>query len=102
MTRLVYVPNRILDLNGVADGASVTVYQSGTTTKISLFADPGCTVPVANPYTVSAGAAFPALYYSYVGNIRVYIVSDSGEIKDDDPYYSIVLTTEIQNCSRIN
>lgn len=86
MPRLTYIPNRILDMNGISDGASVTVYQSGTTTKIALYSDPAGTVLATNPYTVAAGAPLPAIYYIYTGDIRLYILLESGEIQDEDPY----------------
>jgi hypothetical protein len=87
MARLAYVPDRIIDHNGIADGATVYVYQSGTTTPISIYSDSACTVPYANPFTVAAGAAFPHIYYTYTSAIRMKIVSAvDGSIIDNDPY----------------
>jgi hypothetical protein len=53
--RIVYIPNRVIDANGIADGASLYVYQSGTSTPVSLYSDINLTVPVSNPYVVAAG-----------------------------------------------
>jgi hypothetical protein len=86
MTRITYFPNRVIDSDGIADGASIYVYQTGTTTLVSLFSDAGLSVPVANPYVLAAGAVVPPLYHSYAGNIRLYVVSDSGDVTDVDPY----------------
>jgi hypothetical protein len=87
MTQLTYVPNRIIDHNGIADGAMVHVYQSGTTTHITLYSDSACTVPMANPFDVAAGAEFPNVYYTYASLIRLKIISAvDGSITDKDPY----------------
>lgn len=86
MSRISYAPNRIIDNNGIADGGSLYVYQSGTTTPISLYLNEDCTIPATNPYVVATGAAVPYLYYNYTGSIRLYVVSTSGDIQDQDPY----------------
>lgn len=86
MSRIIYIPNRVIDANGISDGASVYVYQSGTSTPVSLFSDAGFTTPVSNPYVVSTGAPVPALYHNYAGNVRVRVVSTDGNVDDTDPY----------------
>lgn len=100
MSRITYIPNRIIDSDGIADGANVYVYQSGTTTPISLFLNPECTVATTNPYVVASGAALPPLYYNYVGAVRVRIVSIPGTIQDEDPYTLLDLIVGISVVSR--
>ena len=85
-TALNYYTSRVVTTDGIADGGSVYVYQSGTTTVISLYTDAAATIPAPNPYILSAGAQFPTLYYTYTGNIRLYIVTTTGAIEDRDPY----------------
>jgi hypothetical protein len=85
-TRINYIPNRVIDQNGIADGASLYVYKTGTTTLVNLFSDTRRTVPVTNPYTVAAGASVPPLYTDEAGSIRLKIVSSNGFIEDFDPY----------------
>lgn len=86
MARYTYIPNRVIDSNGIADGASIYFYQIGTTTPITIYADPDMTVEVLNPVVVPAGAEVPAIYYRE-DEIRVRVVSEKGEvIFDDSPY----------------
>ena len=87
MTRLAYIPNRIIDHNGIADGATVHVYLSGTTTHVNLYSDAEMTVPMANPFTVAAGAVFPTVYYDSSVDIKLTIVSALDDsIEEYDPY----------------
>jgi hypothetical protein len=79
-----YVPNRVIDADGIADGASIYVYLPTTTSPVSLYADPLYTTPVSNPYTVAAGAAVPALYTNHP-SVRVQIVTATGT-ENYDPY----------------
>lgn len=96
MSRFQYIPNRVIDTDGIADGASIYIYQAGTSTLISLYTDAGFTIPTTNPYVVAAGAAVPSLYYNYAGNIRVRVVNATGgEVSDDDPYGAPVLSSEL-------
>lgn len=91
MNRIKYIPNRVIDTDGIADGASIYVYQTGTTTPVSLFSDEALSIPVANPYVVASGGAVPTLFHSYSGDVRLYIVSDSGDIYDEDPYIGYIV-----------
>lgn len=85
--RFEYIPNRVIGLNGIADGANIYFYQSGTTTPISIYADDAYTTPLANPYQVVTGAAVPSIYWNYAGAVRVRIVESSGSVPyDEDPY----------------
>jgi hypothetical protein len=96
MSRITYIPNRVIDANGIADGAAIYVYQSGGTTPVPLFSDVGYGTPVSNPYVVTSGALVPALFTNYEGDIRVRIVSSKGVVvSDDDPYGSIVLSSDL-------
>lgn len=89
MARITYIPNRVIDINGIADGAAVHVYQTGTTTPVPLFLDEDFTVPTSNPYVVFAGAAVPPLYHNYPGDIRLFVVSEAGTVQDEDPYVGL-------------
>lgn len=85
-TRFNYVPNRIIDTDGISDGASVHFYLPGTTEHVDLFLDAEATIAAQNPYFVPAGAAVPPLYYTE-GAVRVRIETTSGDIPfDEDPY----------------
>lgn len=96
MARFKYIPDRIIDINGIADGASIYFYQSGGTTPISIYSDPEYGDELSNPYVVPAGAQVPEIYYSYSGTIRVRIVTSAGvEIMDEDPYDELVTTTDL-------
>jgi len=87
MARIQYIPNRVIDSNGISDGAEIFVYQSGTDTKVALFSDDGFTTSISNPVPVPAGAEVPVFYTSYSGFLRVKVVEASGVISmDDDPY----------------
>lgn len=91
MTRIQYIPNRVIDSDGIADGANVFVYQSGTTTLAALFSDDDLSVPLPNPLIVPAGAEIPIFYTSHVGAIRLRVVDSSGFVsQDEDPYTSPV------------
>lgn len=91
MARITYVPNRVIDSDGIADGAAIYVYQTGGTTLVPLFSDSGYTVPVTNPYVVTTGAVVPTLFTNEAGGIRVRIVSSDGGVPfDEDPYTAFV------------
>lgn len=93
MTRIQYIPNRVIDSNGIADGASVFVYQTGTTTKVSLFSDEALTQPITNPLVLPSGAEIPPFYTSYNGQLRVRVIDADGiVVLDDDPYKGFAST----------
>lgn len=88
MARIQYIPNRVIDSNGIADGAQIHVYQSGTTTHVPLFSDEGMTVPLTNPVIVPAGAEVPVFYTDYAGPLRLRVIESVGFIaQDEDPYF---------------
>lgn len=84
--RITYTPNRVIDSNGIADGASIFVYLTGTTTLVPIYSDEGLLTNLPNPYVVPAGAAVPTIYHTQTVNIRVKVVNSSGAtVSDDDP-----------------
>lgn len=98
MARIQYIPNRVIDTNGISDGANVHVYQSGTTTHVNLFSDAGFTVPIANPMVVPAGAEIPIFYTNYASPLRLRVVESSGIVsQDEDPYTSPVTNTDLSD-----
>lgn len=88
MARIRYIPNRVIDTNGIADGATIGVYQTGTLTPVSIYSDAGFSNALANPYTVVAGAAVPEIFANYTpSELRVRVVSSGGSVvSDDDPF----------------
>ncbi|MCR4297255.1 MAG: right-handed parallel beta-helix repeat-containing protein [Gallionella sp.] len=95
MARFTYIPNRVIDSNGISDGANIYFYQVGTTTPVSIFSDAALTTPASNPYPVAVGAIVPALYYAET-DIRVKIIDDGGNtVSDDDPYERPITQTEL-------
>jgi hypothetical protein len=82
-----YINNRIIDSRGLAVGSQVYFYLTGTTTLTTVYADAALTTPIANPYTVNAGAAIPNIYLDPSITYRVRIVGSTGQVIDDlDPY----------------
>lgn len=85
--RYTYIPNRVIDQNGVSSGATISVFQTGTTTPVTIYSDEALTTPLENPLTVSAGAIVPVIYHNESGDVRVVVAqSDGTTISDDDPY----------------
>lgn len=84
--RYEYTPRRVIDIDGISDGAVFYFYKTGSTTPVSMFYDSAYLNPAPNPFTVSAGAKMPFLYTDYVGDLRVRIVNTSGEVDEQDPY----------------
>lgn len=78
---------RLIDSNGIADGAEIYFYQTGTLTKISIYSDAALSVPLTNPVVVASGAAVPSIYWdsSYI-SVRRRIVYADGSVDDTDPY----------------
>jgi hypothetical protein len=85
--QFIYIPNRIIDSRGLAVGALIYFYLTGSTTKINVYSDQSLTTPVANPYVVNAGAAVPDVYWDSSLVVRVRVVAVTGEvISDEDPW----------------
>ena len=86
MARYTYIPNRVIDSDGISDGANIYFYLPGTTTPVSVYSDAALSVAASNPYPIAAGAAVPALYYAEA-LVRVRVVDSAGAVvSDDDPY----------------
>lgn len=101
MARYRYIPNRVIDTNGISDGASIGVYQTGTMTPVSIYSDDTLTTPLTNPYVVPSGAAVPTIYFvGSPADVRVRVVSDGGSvISDDDPYDPVLNTTDLSSAT---
>lgn len=85
--RIQYIPNRVIDTNGISDGAAIHIYQAGTTTPVSIYSDSGLSAPLTNPLLVPAGAEVPAMYHDFSGNVRLRVVASDGSVPmDEDPY----------------
>lgn len=85
--RFSYVPNRVIDQDGISDGATISVFDTGTTTPLTIYSDEGLTTPISNPVTVASGAAVPPIYYADADTARVQVAQSDGTIiSDDDPY----------------
>lgn len=94
--RIPYIPNRVIDTNGISDGASIYVYETGTTTPVAIYSDETLLTPLANPYVVAAGAAVGEIYHAWNRNVRVRVVADGGTvISDDDPFKAPVTDADL-------
>lgn len=80
---------RIIDSNGIADGATLTFYDTGTLTKRSVYTTEALSTAHPNPLTVAAGAALPNIYLD--GSVYRCIVrdADGNTIDDIDPYLGL-------------
>lgn len=88
MGQITDIPHRIVNGKPVSSDTMISVYETGTSTPVSLFDDAALTNLVANPFTVTAGNSIPPLYYDFGGEIRVEVADGSGLIFDEDPYDS--------------
>lgn len=97
MARYIYIPNRVIDTNGISDGASLFFYLAGTTTPVGIYADEAQLVPLLNPYVVEAGAAVPEIFYDDNDQVRVRIVEEDGTvISDIAPYIEIASLGDLE------
>jgi hypothetical protein len=87
---------RLIDSNGISDGASIAFYLTGTTTPVAIYADVSLTTPLTNPVVVGAGAAVPAIYLDDSITYRRVITYSDGSTDDDDPYTQPDYLTEAQ------
>lgn len=98
MTMIQYIPNRVIDTDGISDGASIYVYESGGTTLVNLYSDEDYSTPVSNPYIVAGGAGVPVLHTNHDGDVRLRVVATSGDVPMDiDPYNPFVTLTELND-----
>lgn len=85
--KLRFTPNRVIDSNGISDGSIAYFYAAGTTTLQTVYADADLTVPLANPYTIDAGAAFPTVFIDPTLSYRLLLRDSAGNVIEDvDPY----------------
>lgn len=76
-----------LNLGQVVAGGSVNVYQTGTTTPVTLYADGGLVTPITNPVTLDQNGE-AVFYVSGSVNLRTdYYTAAGGFIKSIDPVY---------------
>ena len=83
-----YIPNRVIDANGIADGAEIYFYQAGTTTPQAIYSDSTLSTPLSNPLSVNAGAPVPRIYLDPALSYRVVVKVDGVTVPggDTDPY----------------
>lgn len=101
MARIRYIPNRVIDTNGISDGASIGVYQTGTLTPVEIYSDADFSTPLSNPFTVDAGAPVPEIFADYEpSELRVRVVSiTSTVVSDDDPFDPTVNAADLASSS---
>lgn len=88
-----YLPFRpAINANGlVVPGATLTFYQTGTTTYQSIYADSGLTTPLANPLSANSAGVWPTIYMDGTLTYRVVLKDANGAVlQDQDPYLSSV------------
>lgn len=86
MGQITDIPHRIVDAGNLSGAIDIHVYESGTSILVDIYSDPGLTVLLANPLSISAGSPVPTLYHGFAGGIRVEVTGGGGTIFDDDPY----------------
>jgi hypothetical protein len=72
-----------------ASGGSLYVYQTGTTTPVTIYSDGGLTTPITNPGTLDANGALK-FYVSGSVNLRLDAYTSTGQfIQSIDPVYPV-------------
>lgn len=80
---------QVLDANGNPyAGAKMYVYQTGTTTLLSLFSDEAMTTPATNPVVADSSGTFANVFLSQTKFKAVITSSADTTIKTLDPVYS--------------
>lgn len=70
-----------------ASGGSLNVYQTNTTTPVTIYSDGGLTTPISNPLTLDANGQ-AKFYYTGTVNLRLDAYTASGTlIQSIDPVY---------------
>jgi hypothetical protein len=73
----------------IAAAATCDVYQTGTTTRVTLYSDAGLTIPITNPAIADSDGKFE-FYTANDYALRYVIKTSSGSLIDDiDPIYPI-------------
>lgn len=84
-----YIPNRVIDSNGISDGASIAFYTTGTTTPATIYTSSTLSTPRANPVVVGAGAAVPDIWLDPAVTYRRVITYSDGSTLDTDPWQGL-------------
>lgn len=82
---------RLIDSNGIADGASIYFYTTGTLTPAAVYTTSALSVAHSSPIVVAAGAKVPAIYLDDAVTYRRRIVYPDGTVDDDDPYLPLAI-----------
>jgi hypothetical protein len=77
---------RLIDSNGIADGASIYFYTTGTLTPAAVYTSSALDTEHSSPIVVAAGAAVPDIYLDSTVTYRRRIVYPDGTVDDSDPY----------------
>jgi hypothetical protein len=91
---LITLPFRpVINTRGVLEpGALLDVFQSGTTTRVSVFSDGDLSVELTNPVVADGSGVFPTVYWDNTQAVRVRVRRappfDDAVIGDADPYFS--------------
>jgi hypothetical protein len=91
---LITLPFRpVINTRGVLEpGALLDVFQSGTTTRVSVFADAGLTSELTNPVVADGAGVFPTVYFDNSQAVRVRVRRappfEETVIGNADPYFS--------------
>src|SRR6478736_4804709 len=81
-----YVPNRVIDSNGIADGSELAFYHTGTLTFAAIYSDSDLNTPLANPVVVPQGAEVPDIWLDPAITYRRVVTYSDGSTTDTDPW----------------
>lgn len=84
-----YIPNSVIDSNGIADGSTLAFYYTGTLTPAPIYTTDALSVEMTNPVVVGAGALVPDLYLDPAITYRRIVTKSDGSVQDTDPWTSI-------------
>lgn len=76
-------------------GGKCYIYQTGTTTPLSLFSNEALSVAASNPLVADSAGIFPTVYIAQTKFKAVFTTSADVTIKTVDPVYSIGLSDNI-------
>lgn len=94
---LITLPFRpVINLQGgLESGALLDVFESGTTTRVTVYSDAGLTTPLSNPVVADSLGVLPSVYYDDTQAIRVRVKEADGTVlSDTDPYYTDFASVE--------
>ena len=86
--KLFQLPHMVVVVNGVAaPGATLTFYDTGTTTKLPIYTTSALSVELPNPVTANGVGRFADIYLDGAEVYRLVIKDRAGTTLDDiDPY----------------